>query len=61
MTNDIVIICDALKVMQAVMNIVENAIKYTDNGGNVWVTLQRSGQNAAIVVKDNGCGIPSMK
>jgi len=57
-TNDIVIICDALKVMQAVMNIVENAIKYTDKGGNVWVTLQRSGQNAAIVVKDNGCGIP---
>lgn len=57
-SNDLVIICDAVKVMQAVMNIVENAVKYTDSGGNVWVALQKSGQNAAIAVKDNGCGIP---
>lgn len=55
--NDLEIECDALKVMQAVMNLVDNAIKYTDKGGDVRVTLQRSGQNAAIVVKDNGCGI----
>jgi signal transduction histidine kinase len=50
--------CDALKVMQAVMNLVENAIKYTGDGGRVSVTLQRSGGNAMIVVRDNGCGIP---
>ena len=56
-SNDLEIECDALKVMQAVINLVENAIKYTDKGGHVRVTLQRSGQNAAIVVKDNGCGI----
>ena len=43
--------------MQAVVNLVENAIKYTDKGGYVRVTLQRQGQMAAIVVKDNGCGI----
>ena len=49
--------CDAIKVMQAVVNLVENAIKYTDKGGYVRVTLQRQGQMAAIVVKDNGCGI----
>lgn len=57
-SNELEIECDSLKVMQAVMNLIENAIKYTDNGKNVWVTLQRSGQNAAIVVQDNGCGIP---
>ncbi len=50
--------CDALKVMQAVMNLVENAIKYTGDGGRVSVTLQRSGGNAMIVIRDNGCGIP---
>lgn len=56
--NDLEIECDALKVMQAVINLVENAIKYTDPGGAVQVTLQKSGTNAAISIKDNGCGIP---
>jgi signal transduction histidine kinase len=44
--------------MQAIMNLIDNALKYTDKGGHVWVYLQKSGSNAAIVVKDNGCGIP---
>jgi signal transduction histidine kinase len=56
--NDIELQCDALKVMQAVMNLIDNALKYTDKGGRVWVYLQKSGSNATIIVKDNGCGIP---
>ena len=56
--SDLVIECDALKVMQAVINLVENAIKYTDSGGKVSVTLQKFGTKAAIAVRDNGCGIP---
>jgi two-component system, OmpR family, sensor kinase len=56
--NDIETHCDALKVMQAVMNLIDNAIKYTDKGGHVWVTLQKTGTDAAIIVKDDGCGIP---
>ena len=59
--NELEIECDGLKVMQALMNLIENAIKYTDAGGDVRVTLQKSGQNAAIVVKDNGCGIPKQE
>ena len=60
-SSDLEIECDALKVMQAVMNLVENAIKYTGRGGRVWVTLQKTGGNAAIVVRDNGCGIPEQE
>jgi len=56
--NDLEISCDAVKVMQAVMNLIDNAIKYTEKGGHVWVTLQKSGANAAIIVKDDGSGIP---
>ena len=56
--NDLEIECDALKVMQAVMNLVENAVKYTDSGGSVQVTLTKAGTNAAIAVRDNGSGIP---
>ena len=39
-------------------NLVENAIKYTDPGGSVQVVLSKSGSDAAIAVKDTGCGIP---
>ena len=56
--HDLEIECDALKIMQAVMNLIENAIKYTGEGGNVWVTLQKSGSYVAVAVKDNGSGIP---
>lgn len=56
--NDLEVDCDAVKVMQAVMNLIDNAIKYSERGGHVWVSLQKSGANAAIEIKDDGCGIP---
>lgn len=56
--SEIEIYCDALKIMQAVMNLIDNAVKYTDSGGHVWVSLQKSGGFAAITVRDDGCGIP---
>jgi len=56
--NDIETQCDALKIMQAVMNLIDNAVKYTDKGGRVQVSVQKVGAEAAIVVKDDGCGIP---
>ncbi len=55
--SDLEIQCDALKVMQAVMNLIDNAIKYTDKGGHVWVSIHKSGSFAAVSVKDDGCGI----
>lgn len=56
--SDIELSCDAVKVMQAVMNLIDNAVKYSERGGHVWVSLQKSGGNAAIEIKDDGCGIP---
>lgn len=57
-SNDLEVNCDAVKVMQAVMNLVDNAIKYSEKGGHVWVSLQKVGANAAIEIKDDGIGIP---
>jgi two-component system phosphate regulon sensor histidine kinase PhoR len=42
---------------QAVINLIDNAIKYSDSGATVRVTVQREGEQAVIRVIDNGCGI----
>lgn len=42
---------------QAVVNLLDNAVKYSDEGGMVKVRAARSEKGAAIEVSDTGCGI----
>ena len=42
---------------QAVMNLLDNAIKYSDSGGIIQVAATREGDQVVIRVKDEGCGI----
>lgn len=44
---------------QAVVNLLDNAIKYSDPGGHVLLRADKVEAEIAIRVKDNGCGIPS--
>lgn len=39
-------------------NLVDNAIKFTDAGGQVCVQMTRAPQHVGITVRDTGCGIP---
>lgn len=43
---------------EAVYNIADNSIKYTEPGGNVAISLSRDLGNAYIAVSDTGIGIP---
>jgi two-component system phosphate regulon sensor histidine kinase PhoR len=36
---------------------VDNAIKYSDAGGTVWIESQRDADQVTIRVRDQGCGI----
>lgn len=45
-------------LFQAVANLLDNAIKYTPEGGTVTVEVSRNEQDSRIVVKDSGPGIP---
>jgi signal transduction histidine kinase len=42
-----------------VVNLIDNAIKYTPEGGLVSVTLEQKDGAAHVVVADNGIGIPA--
>lgn len=46
-------------LFQAVANLVDNAIKYTPAGGQIELTLQAHGEDARIIVADDGPGIPA--
>ncbi len=48
---------DGMKISLAISNLIENAIKYTDEEGEVKIILDCDHQNAFITVKDTGIGI----
>lgn len=55
--NSLVINGDAMRFQQIIVNLVQNAVKFTGEGGNVSVSLGQSGNFARLVVKDTGIGI----
>ncbi len=47
-----------LDSLQEIMNnLVENAVKYTEQGGSIWVNVRADGDNVLINVTDTGIGI----
>jgi PAS domain S-box-containing protein len=49
---------DPDRLRQVFSNLLSNAAKFTPSDGRIWVTLERSGDNALIRVRDTGVGIP---
>ena len=54
-----IIIANKEKITEVVNNLVDNAIKYTDDGGEIKIILKNNKDKAIFTVKDNGCGIES--
>ena len=42
---------------QVVANLLQNAAKYTEEGGHIWLTVELEGESVLIRVRDNGVGI----
>jgi signal transduction histidine kinase len=50
--------CDPVRVAQLIDNLIENAIKYSPNGGEVRIALRATENEARVTVSDKGVGIP---
>lgn len=55
--EDLVAIADARALEQVLLNLLDNAVKYTGHGGRVKVTGKRRGNDVEIAVRDTGAGI----
>lgn len=54
---EIEINADQLKIAQVLNNLVGNAVKYSENGTNVFVSFEKTDHKVRVLVKDEGMGI----
>lgn len=57
--SDVYVEGDRSRLQQVIVNLVDNAIKYTREGGTVEVLTHKVGGKAVVEVVDDGIGIPS--
>jgi signal transduction histidine kinase/integral membrane sensor domain MASE1/ActR/RegA family two-component response regulator len=48
---------DVVRLAQVVSNLLNNAAKYTEKGGKIWLTCARDKDEAVVRVRDTGIGI----
>jgi len=55
----LVLLADRVRLTQVFANLLNNAAKYTDAGGRIWVEVWREDGLALVSVRDTGIGIPA--
>ncbi len=54
----VIVSADRMRLAQVFSNLLNNAAKYTPQGGRISVAVERMGTDAVIRVADNGAGLP---
>jgi signal transduction histidine kinase len=57
--QSLAVLGDAQRLRELLLILLDNAYKYTDEGGAVTVRVARAGPNVRVSVADNGHGIPA--
>lgn len=57
-SGSVLALADAEQVRQVIANLIDNAIKHTEAGGRVEVSLETKGAEVVASVRDTGVGIP---
>ena len=55
--SDVILYIDADRIRQVFINVLDNAIKYTQPGGEIKIYVERNEKCVTIYFTDNGCGI----
>src|SRR5690606_21316772 len=55
--HNLLIFADPNRIRQVIINLVDNAIKYGRENGNIWLTLKDGKKKITITVRDDGAGI----
>jgi CheY-like chemotaxis protein/two-component sensor histidine kinase len=50
---------DPVRLTQVFTNLLDNACQYTEPGGRIWLSVERHANEAAIIVRDSGIGMPA--
>jgi len=56
-TEEKIIACDPEKIERVLLNLISNAIKFSDEGDEIFVEIKNKNEFVEISVKDNGIGI----
>jgi two-component system, OmpR family, phosphate regulon sensor histidine kinase PhoR len=57
--GSVLVECDPSRLRQVVMNLLDNAVKYSPDGGNIEVRVRERPTGASIEVSDEGIGVPA--
>jgi len=49
---------DPTRLTQIILNLLNNATKYTPPGGRIWLSVRQVDEHATVTVRDSGLGIP---
>jgi heavy metal sensor kinase/RND family efflux transporter MFP subunit len=55
--REVVVEGDRVRLKQVVVNLLDNAIKYTPEGGTIWLKVRSSENRAVLEIADTGIGI----
>jgi len=56
--DEVYVLADGQRIYQVLVNLISNAVKYSEEGSEVNVLLVDLGETVDVIIKDSGIGIP---
>lgn len=50
---------DPVRLTQVLTNLLNNAAKFTEPGGRIWLSAERNGDEVVVTIRDTGIGVPA--